>query len=170
MKATNIKPKILISACLLGNQVRYNGTGLLLEHPLIKKWQEENRLVAVCPEVAGGMTVPRAPAEIIGGNAEAVLLNRAMVMDNTGKNVSAEFIQGARQALALARENNCVAAILTERSPSCASHYIYDGNFTGKKISGMGITSFLLEQNDIKVFNQEQLEQLAVFLASPRFN
>ncbi len=145
---------------MLGDQVRYNRTDLLLEHPLIKKWQEENRLVPVCPEVAGGMPVPRAPAEIVGGNAEAVLLNKAIVMDNSGKNVSAEFIQGAHHALALAQENNCVAAILTERSPSCGSQQVYDGSFSGKRKTGMGVTAALLQANNIQVFNQHQLKNL----------
>jgi len=167
MKASNTKQKILISACLLGEKVRYDGSDLLIENPLLKQWQQQGRLIPICPEVAGGMSTPRAPAEIMaegGGGGQTVLSHQAFVMDNTGKDVTQYFIRGAQKALALAKENHCVAAILTERSPSCGSHLIYDGSFSGKRIDGMGVTSALLRQNGISVFNQHQLEQLAQLL------
>jgi len=160
MKQTPDKLKILISACLLGEKVRYNGTDLLIQHPLLQKWKKQGRLVPVCPEVAGGMTTPRAPSEITTGNAKAVLLKQATVVDNTGKDVTQAFILGAKKALQIAKENHCIAAILTERSPSCGSSEIYDGSFSGKRITGMGVTATLLEQNNIKVFNQYQLQEL----------
>jgi len=169
MKASNIKQKILISACLLGEKVRYDASDLLIENPLLKQWQQQGRLIPICPEVAGGMSTPRTPAEIMagdgrGGGGQTVLTHQTLVVDNTGKDVTQYFIRGAQKALALAKENHCVAAILTERSPSCGSHLIYDGSFSGKRIDGMGVTSALLRQNGISVYNQHQLEQLSLFL------
>ena len=158
------RDNILVSACLLGSPVRYNGTDLLIDHPLIKKWQAENRLVSICPEVAGGMPVPRAPAEIQRGDGKSVLGGKSKVIDNEGVDVTNAFIRGALQALKTALDNNCVAAILTEHSPSCGSNMIYNGTFTKKKIEGVGVTTSLLEQNHIPVFNQQQLEDLQEYL------
>lgn len=155
---------ILISACLLGNPVRYNGTDLLIEHPLLKQWQQQGKLISVCPEVAGGMSVPRAPAEIVGGDGNSVLERHARVIDINGGNVTDSFILGARKALQVTIKNHCVAAILTERSPSCGSSTIYNGSFSGVQKSGMGVTTALLERNGIHVFNQNQLEELHSYL------
>lgn len=160
MKQIKTQQKILISACLLGSKVRYNSTDLLIKHPLIKKWQQEGRLVPICPEVAGGMSIPRAPAEIINGTGQQVITGKAQVINNIQQNVTKEFILGAQEALKLAKENNCIAAIFTERSPSCGSSQIYDGSFLGKRIEGVGVTSALLIQHKIKVFNQHELELL----------
>lgn len=158
------KQNILISACLLGSPVRYNGTDLLIEHSLLKKWQQQGRLISICPEVAGGMSVPRAPAEIKSGNGKNVLDGKSKVIDVDGNDVTKEFVRGALQALKTALDHDCVAAILTEHSPSCASNMIYDGSFSKKKILGVGVTTSLLEQNHIPVFNQEQLEELEKYL------
>jgi uncharacterized protein YbbK (DUF523 family) len=159
------KQNILISACLLGNPVRYNGTGLLLDHPLIKQWKKEGILISICPEVAGGLATPRAPAEIVKGDGATVLSGQSKVIDDTHEDVSEAFILGANKALKKAKENHCIAAILTERSPSCGSSIIYDGSFSGARKAGVGVTAALLEQNGIQVFNQDQLDELQVYLA-----
>ncbi len=164
MIQTTHKQKILISACLMGEKVRYNGTDLLIEHPLLKQWHRNGRLVSVCPEVTGGLSTPRAPAEIINGNGETVLSQQTTVVNNIGEDVTQAFILGAQKTLQIAKENHCIVAILTERSPSCGSNMIYDGSFSGQRIKGMGVTSALLEQHNIRVFNQEQIEQLALYL------
>lgn len=156
--------KILISACLLGGPVRYDGSDSFLTHSLIKKWQQENRLVSICPEVAGGLAVPRTPAEVQAGDGFSVLLGESKVIDKQKVDVTKAFVNGANEALVLARKNNCIAAILTERSPSCGSLQIYDGSFTSTKKTGVGVTTALLEQHNIKVFNQFQLEKLEVYL------
>ena len=158
------KMKILISACLLGNPVRYNATDLFLEHPLLKQWEQEGRLISICPEVAGGLPVPRAPAEITSGDGVAVLQLQSKVLDTQQQDVTDAFIKGAQQALLLAQQHHCVAAILTEGSPSCGSQQIYDGSFSATKKTGVGVTTALLEENNIKVFNQYQLEQLEDYL------
>ena len=165
---TNIdnQPKILISACLLGDPVRYDGTDLFIDHPLIKKWLDQERLIAVCPEVEGGMSVPRSPAEIVKGDGKSVLGGKSRVIDSEGEDVTTPFIKGALKTLKMALDNECVAAILTEHSPSCGSNKVYDGSFTKTKRDGVGVTTSMLEQNDIPVFNQEQLEDLQAYLES----
>ena len=159
---------ILISACLLGSPVRYNGTDLRIEHPLITQWKTHNQLISVCPETIAGMSTPRAPAEIQGGDGLSVLRGEASIMDNTHQDVTQAFITGAKKALQLAQAHHCVVAILTERSPSCGSHFIYDGTFSGIQQKGMGVTARLLTENGIKVFNQHQLEEVAQFLAGEK--
>lgn len=159
-----MRSKILISACLLGKPVRYNGTDLFIDHPLIKRWKEQDRLVSICPEVAGGMPIPRAPAEIQNGDGKSVLKGKSRVINNEKEDVTREFIYGALQTLKIALDNNCVAAILTENSPSCGSSKVYDGSFSNTKILGLGVTTSLLLQNDIAVFNQEQLEEVEALI------
>lgn len=166
MNDSQDQPNILISACLLGNPVRYNGTDLFLDHPLIKKWLDEDRLIGICPEIEGGMPVPRAPAEITQGDGKTVLSGKSRVIDSEGDDVTNAFIRGALKTLKMALDNNCVAAILTEHSPSCGSNMIYDGTFSKTKREGVGVTTSMLEQNHIPVFNQEQLEDLANYLDS----
>jgi uncharacterized protein YbbK (DUF523 family) len=164
MNKPRTKQNILISACLLGSPVRYNGTDLLLDHPLIKQWKKEGRLISICPEVAGGMPTPRAPAEIVGGDGNKVLSKEVQVINNNKEDATEAFIIGANKALQIAKENNCVVAILTERSPSCGSSQIYDGSFSGVRKQGIGVTTALLESNGIKVFNQYQLEELQEYI------
>ncbi len=166
MSDSNKKPNILISSCLLGNPVRYNGTDLLIDHPLFKKWQDHDQLIAVCPELEGGMPVPRAPAEITKGDGKTVLSGKSRVIDAEGEDVTNAFIRGALKSLKTALDYNCVAAILTEHSPSCGSNMVYDGTFSKTKREGVGVTTSMLEQNHIPVFNQEQLEDLAEYLDS----
>lgn len=150
---------------MLGSPVRYNSTDLFIDHPLLKQWQQQNRLVSICPEVTGGLPTPRAPAEIIRGDGESVLLKQTTVIDNQGTDVTEEFISGAEKALLIALANNCVAAILTERSPSCGSSLIYDGSFSRVRKTGMGVTTALLHQNGIRVFNQHQIDDLELLLS-----
>lgn len=156
--AKNLK-NILISACLLGKPVRYNGTDLLIEHPLLVKWKKQGRLMSICPEIAGGMPTPRAPAEI-------TFQENNIVTDCNKNDVSKEFLRGAHIALKLAIDNNCTVAIMTESSPSCGSSTIYDGTFSDTKKEGMGITAALLELNGIRVFNQFQIDKVSAFLVS----
>lgn len=157
--------KILISACLLGAKVRYNASGQYCEHPLIKKWLDENRLISVCPEVSGGGTIPRAPSEIIGENGgESVLNQLAKIKNNLGEDVTDLYLRGAESALKIAKSHAIKIAILKERSPSCGSTQIYDGSFSGIKKSGMGITTALLRKNGIKVFSENEIDEVALQL------
>ena len=158
--------RILISACLMGKPVRYNGSALSVHHEIIQRWQDEGRLVMVCPELAAGMPVPRPPAEIQQGNGEAVLQGQARVIEQWGNDVSREFLQGAYRALALAQKHQCTLAILTEGSPSCGSSRIYDGHFNGTQRTGQGVTTALLRRHGITVFSHLQLELADDFLRS----
>jgi len=153
------KEKILVSACLMGEKCRYDGNDCLT--PEIVKNIDNS--VLCCPEVMGGLPTPRVPAEIIGGNADDVLDGQAQVITKTGKDVTAEFIAGAYQTLELAKENQVSIAILKEESPSCGSCLIYDGNFTGNKIAGAGITTALLRRHGIRVYSEENFESIHEF-------
>ncbi len=149
--------KILVSACLLGQPLRYDGSALAPDSERLARWQGEGRLVPLCPEVAGGLPVPRPPAEIRGGSAADVLDGRVPVMTNAGGDVTAAFIAGAESALALCREHDIGVAILTESSPSCGSSRVNDGGFRGRKIAGEGVTTALLRRHGIAVFSQHEL-------------
>lgn len=146
--------KILISSCFLGNKVRYDGKDNLLVNNSILKWQQENRLVVICPELAGGLSIPRPPAELnfIG---EAIIVKTI-----TGEDVSQAFQQGANQALLLCQQQKIRYALLKESSPSCGSSSIYNGQFSGEKIAGEGVTTSLLRANGINVFSEKSISQL----------
>ena len=157
--------RILVSACLLGQPVRYDGKAKTLLHPVLQQWQDEGRLIVVCPELAGGMSVPRPPAEIEGGQTGGnVLKGEARVMDTSEADVTNEFVAGARIALNVAQTQGCRFALLMEGSPSCGSQTIYDGSFTGYKHAGAGVTAALLQQNGIQVFSQHTIEDLEAAL------
>jgi uncharacterized protein YbbK (DUF523 family) len=160
--------KLLVSACLLGEPVRYDGQAKALDHPGLRQLLDEERVVAFCPEVAGGLPVPRAAAEIVGGGGGEVVSGQARIETAAGDEVSAYFLDGARQALALCRKHGIRVALLTERSPSCGSNEIYDGSFSRKTVSGSGVTTALLRQHGIRVFSQQQLDAALSYLASCR--
>jgi uncharacterized protein YbbK (DUF523 family) len=159
-----MKSKILVSACLLGNKVRYDANDVPTESDLLDDWRNEGRLVSFCPEVAGGLSVPRLPAEIIGTNGNAVLDGTAKVVDNQGNDVSEFFINGAKKALEAAKSNNIKVAILKSKSPSCGSSFIYDGTFSSVQKVGQGVTTALFERNGIKVFSDLEIERASEFL------
>jgi uncharacterized protein YbbK (DUF523 family) len=157
--------KILVSACLLGERVRYDGREPTDIHPLLRDWRREGRLIALCPEVAGGLPVPRAPAEILVGDTAAVLAGTNQVVDVHGGDVTAEFMRGAGIALQMARSHGIRLAILKDGSPSCGSGAIRDGTFSGRRISGRGVTTLLLEQGGIRVFADTAVDAAAQWLA-----
>jgi len=146
--------KILISGCFLGQKVRYDGEAKTLLNPLLNQWQREERLVSVCPEIMGGLSVPRAPAEINGEE----------VITSDGDNVTEQFISGAKQALTICQGHNIRFALLKESSPSCGSNTIYDGTFSERKIKGHGICSQLLREHGIQVFSELNMDELVTLL------
>ncbi len=156
--------KILVSACLLGQAVRYDATDLKQQHYYLTKWHNEHRLVPFCPEVSAGMSIPRVSAEIVGGSGEDVLSGNAKVMDKLQQNVSGFFIKGAQQALELCLQHGIEIAILTEHSPSCAGQFIYNGRFNKTQVRGEGVTTALLRLNHIKVFNQHQINDVSHYV------
>jgi len=157
--------RILVSACLLGQPVRYDGTGRRSDDRLFQRWREEGRLVAFCPEVRGGLPVPRPAAEISGGLGGDVLDGRASVLTRDGADVTRYFVEGARQALDQACSHGIRIAILKEGSPSCGSGRVFDGTFSGRPVSGDGVTTALLERNGITVFAEDALDAVAARLA-----
>ena len=135
---------ILVSACLTGEECRYNGTDFLCEK--IAKLVENGQAVAVCPEVLGGLLIPRAPAEILG--------ERILTVD--GQDVTNEYRAGAEAALQIALAAGCRKAILKARSPSCGSGRIYDGSFSGRTVDGDGVFAQCLKQAGIAVYSDEE--------------
>lgn len=145
---------ILVSSCLAGLNVRYDGENCL--YVKIRELIDEEKAVSVCPEVLGGLSIPREPAEIIGGDGEDVLDEKARVVTISGQDVTAEFLKGAYAALEKSKEIGARLIILKESSPSCGSSKIYDGKFSGRKIAGNGVTSALLKRNGFKVISEVQ--------------
>lgn len=145
-------PKILISRCFLGEKVRYDGQENSLRHTEIQKLQEKGQLVSICPEVAGGLPIPRAPAEIQPASSEVINID--------GVEVTEHFDCGANIALSLCKQHDITLALLKESSPSCGSSMIYDGNFSGTKIQGQGKTTELLRNAGIKVYSENEIELL----------
>lgn len=153
-------PKILVSACLLGQPVRYDGRAS--GHPdVLQRWQSEGLIVPLCPEVAGGLPTPRPPAEIPGGQGRAVLDGDAQVVTVGGEDVSGQFLAGAQIALALVRRHGIRIAILKSGSPSCGNQLTYDGTFSGTKVAGEGVTTALLRREGVQVFSELELEAAA---------
>lgn len=156
---------VLVSSCLVGAPVRYNGAHKRSGSEVLQRWLDEGREVPVCPEVAGGLGVPRPAAEIVGGAGGARVLERlAKVVDTNGHDVSTAFIAGAEEALRLARQKGIRVAVLKEGSPSCGTGYIYDGTFTGTRVADRGVAAALLERAGVRVFSELQVDEADAFL------
>lgn len=139
--------KILVSACLLGKNCKYNGGNNLNQGVL--GFIEGHEVIGVCPEQLGGLSTPRLPAEMVEG----------IVTNKEGISVDAEFRKGAQTALAAALEKKVDLAILQSRSPSCGVKEIYDGSFSGKKVKGQGVFARLLTKYGIKVLDAEDVAE-----------
>jgi uncharacterized protein YbbK (DUF523 family) len=154
------KPALLISACLLGQPVRYDGAS----KGMAASWQEQlaahYTLLPFCPECAGGLPTPRPAAEIRGGHGANVLAGQAHVVTASGQDVGAAFVYGAQLGLALAQQHGCTLALLKANSPSCGNRQIYSGQFDGQLQEGAGVCAALLQQHGITVYNETELAQL----------
>ena len=149
--------KILISSCLLGQEVRYDGKSSLSSIPnleLFNKITNSCEIFSICPEVAGGLETPREPAE--GKNGK--------VVTNSGLDLTNEFLFGASETLKLCLQEEIKVALLKAKSPSCGNIKVYDGTFSRTLIDGSGETAKLLMENGVKVFNEQQLEELELFI------
>ncbi len=136
---------VLVSACLAGERCRYDGGSAA--HPEVQRLVGLGRAVAVCPELLGGLSAPREPVELAGGRA----------LCPSGRDVTAQFRNGARKCLELALEMGCTRAILKSRSPSCGVGRIYDGTFSKRLIPGDGVLAALLKEHGIAVESDEEL-------------
>ncbi|MFP7254830.1 DUF523 domain-containing protein [Terribacillus goriensis] len=148
---------IMVSACLAGKPVRYNGTPAT--DTITEQLIAQNKAISVCPELLGGFVTPREPAEIVGGNGYDVLDGKAKVIELSGTDVTSMYIEGAAHALAIANEQNVNLVVLKENSPSCGSSVIYDGTFQGHKQAGAGVTTAMFRRAGIRVISEAELEQ-----------
>ncbi|MGG3305922.1 DUF523 domain-containing protein [Paenibacillus lautus] len=155
---------IVVSSCLAGLQVRYNATDSLDAN--IQQLVKSKKAVTVCPELLGGFSTPREPAEIVGGNGDDVLAGNARVVELSGKDVTEMYINGAYQALRVAQELGALLIVLKESSPSCGSSMIYNGEFANEKIAGYGVTTALLRREGYKVISEHDL---SVYAAQPEY-
>ncbi|WP_207694961.1 hypothetical protein DOK67_0002737 [Enterococcus sp. DIV0212c] len=128
-----------VSACLGGICCRYDGQAK--EIGALKKLVADGLAMLVCPEVLGGLPIPREPAEIIGVDGFDVWKNKAKVLTKTGEDMTDVFKQGAIIAHQKLVENNITTIILKENSPSCGGNSIYDGTFSGNHRSGCGVAT-----------------------------
>ena len=143
---------ILVSACLAGQCCRHDGKSCAVT--LVAKWVKSGKAVSICPEVAGGLSVPRAPCEI-----KTMADGQRRILSENGWDCTDAFIRGAEEALRIVREMNIEKALLKARSPSCGFGQIYDGSFTGTLIDGNGITAELLNRNGVEIFDENSLSQ-----------
>jgi len=157
---------VLVSACLLGEKVRCDGASAPAPRDILTHWLAEGRVVPFCPEVAGGLGVPRPAAEIDDGDGADVLDGRVRIVTRTEIDVTQHFVRGATLALDAARTHGVRLAILKDGSPSCGSTAIYDGSFSGTTREGMGTTATLLERHGIRVFSEREVDAAAAFLRS----
>lgn len=140
--------KILISACLVGDKVKYDGKSNY--NPLVKELLQYYELVPVCPEVLGGLTTPRTPSERKGD----------IVIDKNGNDVTKYFIKGRDDVINIVKYLHIKKAILKENSPSCGVNSIYDGNFNYKYIKGSGILTEELKALGVKCYNEDEIKVL----------
>ena len=137
--------KIMVSACLLGRRCKYNGGDNFNE--ALARFLEDHDVVPVCPEVAGGLPVPRRRSEIVCG----------VVTKDAGENVDAAFRAGAAACLQIAKDEQIDLAILQPRSPSCGVYQVYDGSFSERLIAGSGVFAALLKENGFRIAEPEDV-------------
>lgn len=140
--------KILVSACLLGENCKYSGGNN--KNETVIALGEKHTLIPICPECFAQLPIPRPPAEIKDGR----------VFNKLGEDITEQFRDGAEKALYIAEESGCRVAVLKERSPSCGFGTIYDGSFTGRTIRGNGITAQLLYDNGIIILGESQTDKI----------
>lgn len=140
--------KILVSACLLGENCKYSGGNN--KNDKVIALGKKHKLIPICPECFAQLPIPRPPAEIVGDK----------VFNKLGEDITEQFKDGAEKALYVAEEAGCQTAVLKERSPSCGFGEIYDGSFTGKTIRGNGITAQLLYDNGITIYGESNVDKI----------
>jgi uncharacterized protein YbbK (DUF523 family) len=146
--------KVLISSCLLGENVKYDGTNnSIIQNNFIQKLKSLNLLVPICPEVEGGLPIPRIPVEI----------SNKVAIDKNGNDKTKEFRIGAQKTLKIALEYSAKMAIMKSKSPSCGRGQIYDGTFSKKLTNGDGISIALLIIHNIKIFSENELKNAYVY-------
>lgn len=138
--------KVIVSACLLGRNCKYSGGNN--ENETVKAFLKDKEILPVCPEIAV-LPSPRPPVEIL----------RDRVIRRDGEDVTALYERGVEQTMEKIREFGADLAILKARSPTCGSHEIYDGSFTGTRVPGMGLLARRIAALGIPVMDEEELER-----------
>ena len=157
---------VLVSACLLGVPVRYNGADVASNSEILQRWIQDGRVIAVCPEVDAGLPMRRPAAEVSdAASGNGVLAGTARVFEKTGSDVTREFVAGAERVAEVARQHGIRLAILKEGSPSCDSSFTYDGSFAGVRIPAPGVIAARLIEAGVRVFSEAQLAEAELFLA-----
>ncbi len=156
--------KLAISACLLGQPVRYDGQSKIAAPALLEQLRTRCELLPICPELLGGLPVPRPAAELVGGEGADALAGRARLLTRAGEDVTHHFIEGAQRALALCARHEVRCVLLKARSPSCGHGEVYDGSFSGALRAGDGVTAALLRAHGILVFDEAQGDALLAAL------
>lgn len=147
-----MKEKILVSACLLGVNCKYNGSNN--ENASVFAYLRDKEIIPICPEIMGGLATPRNPSERLNDK----------VISNANVDVTKNFQRGALETLKLAQKLGCTKAILKSKSPSCGSGTIYDGTFQGKLIEGDGLTAELLKKHNITILTEKDIENNITFM------
>lgn len=148
---------ILVSACLLGLDTKYNGNSNANE--LLIKYSAHGKFIPFCPEILGGLPTPRPASEIIRGSGEDVLEGRARVMSKEGRDETENYIKGAMETAKLLALFPVTCAIMKQRSPSCGKNMIYDGTFSGARRHGKGVTAAVLEKYNIPIYTEEEITE-----------
>ncbi|MBN2225622.1 MAG: DUF523 domain-containing protein [Deltaproteobacteria bacterium] len=141
----------LVSACLVGINCRYDGANSY--SATVAAFLDGRQFMPVCPEVLGGLGVPRAPCRFFGGDGQALLAGSAQILDRDGNDLSESFLVGANKALAIVCSKGITSALLNERSPSCGVREVYVGRY---KVPGMGVLAALLVDKGIRVMSDEE--------------
>jgi len=137
--------KIMVSACLAGENCKYNGGDNRNEK--VQQLMSEHEVITVCPEQMGGLPTPRVPSEVKEG----------IVTARDGRNVDREFRTGAAKCLEIALREQPDLIVMQSRSPSCGVKQRYDGSFTGKLVDAPGVTAQLLMENGFRCVDVEDL-------------
>lgn len=144
-----------VSRCLIGEACTYKAS-----HNLIKGFQklyQQGKVIPVCPEVLGGLSIPRYPSEIVSQNP-------LIVMNNQGEDVTNEYLEGAKKAIQIFLDNHVDVAVLKYRSPSCGNDGVYDGTFSHRLIDGQGVFAKMCEQAGIQVFNENEIDKFLKYI------
>lgn len=149
--------KILVSECLYGGKiVRYDGGITVEQSPVFLKWKAEGRIITICPEMFGGLPMPRPDSQRVGNK----------VISENGADVTTEYLKGAKEAVRLAKEYHVALCLMKQDSPSCGSSYIYDGTFSDTKIPGQGLAVELLRKEGFPVFGEDSIDEAEAYLNS----
>lgn len=160
MSPEAVRPLMLVSACLVGCCARYDAAIVEERDERLQQWLGRGLVLPFCPETAGGLPTPRAPAEISGGTGQDVLAGDGKVLTRACTDVTDNFITGARLALAAIRHFSIHIAVLKDGSPSCGTTRIYDGCFGGRTVPGPGVAAALLAEHHVALFNECTLSRL----------